>query len=69
MTVDFESAEAFTNCIYETAAPVQAILSNQSQERRKEILGVVTEAANKFADKSSGSFSLSNEVICIVGKR
>jgi hypothetical protein len=55
MIFSFESAEAFTNFVYETAAPVQAILSNQPQERRKEILRAVTEAASRYVDKSSGS--------------
>lgn len=69
MIFDFESAEAFTNCIYETASPVQAILSNQTEERRKEILQVVTEAANKYVDKNTNSISFRNEVICIVGSK
>jgi len=65
---DFDSPEAFTNFEYETAAPIQAILSNQTQIRRKEILRTVTEAASKYADKSSGSVSLSDEAICIVDR-
>ncbi|MDQ3083180.1 MAG: hypothetical protein M3Q77_00005, partial [Thermoproteota archaeon] len=69
MVFRFESAEEFTNFIQETASPVQALLSNQSEERRKEILGTVTEEVNKYIDKSPGSVSLSNEVICIVGKK
>jgi enediyne biosynthesis protein CalE5 len=32
---DFDSAEAFTNFTYETAAPIQAILSNQTPDRKK----------------------------------
>jgi SAM-dependent methyltransferase len=66
---DFDSADTFTNFVYETASPVQAILSNQSQERRKEILRAVTEAASRYVDKSSGSVRVSNEAICIVGKK
>ena len=66
MIFDFESDEAFTNCIYETASPIQVILSNQSEERRKQLLKTLTEAANKHADKNSGNVSFSNEVICIV---
>lgn len=48
---------------------LHATLSNQTEERRKEILGAVTEAARKYADKSSGAVKLSNEAICIVGKK
>jgi enediyne biosynthesis protein CalE5 len=69
VTFHFDSAEAFTNYVYETAAPIQAILSNQTEERRKEILGAVTEAARKYADKSTGAVKLNNEAICIVGKK
>lgn len=69
MFFDFESAEAFTNCIYETASPVQVILLNQSEERRKEILQVVTEAANNYVDKKTDSICFKNEVICIVGSK
>src|ERR687891_1988005 len=69
MVFIFDSADDYTNFVYETAAPVQAILSNQPQERRKEILRAVTEAASRYVDKSSGSVWVSNEAICIVGKR
>lgn len=66
---EFSSAEEFTNFVYETTAPVQAILSNQSEERRREILKAVTEAVSNYLEKSSGSVSLSNEAICIVGNK
>ena len=69
MVFNFDSADDYTNFVCETAAPVQAILSNQLQERRKEILQAVTEAASRYVDKSSGSVRVSNEAICIVGKR
>lgn len=69
MILDFDSAEAYTNFVSETAAPIQTILSNQSQEKRKEILRAITEAARNHADKDSGLVSLSNETICIAGKR
>jgi len=69
MVFDFESADVFTNFVYETASPVQAVISNQPQERRKQLLKAVTEAANKHADKNSGNVRFSNEAICIVGKK
>lgn len=69
VTFDFDSSEAFTSYVYETAAPIQAILSNHPEERRNEILGAVTEAARKYADKSSGAVKLNNEAICIAGKK
>lgn len=66
---DFDSAEAFTNFVCETAAPIQAILSNQTRDKRREILTAITEAVGKYINKSSGSISISNEAICVVGKR
>jgi ubiquinone/menaquinone biosynthesis C-methylase UbiE len=66
---EFGLAEEFTNFVYETTAPVQAILSKQSEERKREILKAVTEAASNYLEKSSGSVSLSNEAICIVGNK
>jgi len=69
MIFDFDSAEAYTDFVCETAAPIQIILSNQLQEKRKEILGAITEAARSYADKETGHVSLSNETICIAGKR
>jgi ubiquinone/menaquinone biosynthesis C-methylase UbiE len=69
VTFNFESAEDFTNFVYETASPVQAVISYQPQERRKQLLKTVTEAANNFVDKNSNSISFRNEAICIVGSK
>ena len=70
MIFDFESAEAFTNFVCETAAPIQVALSNQSKERRTEILKAITdEAANRYGDNTSGSVNLSNEAICVAGRK
>jgi SAM-dependent methyltransferase len=70
MIFDFESAEAFTNFVCQTAAPIHAVLSKQSQERRNEILKVITDkVANRYTDKTSSSVNLSNEAICIAGRK
>ena len=70
MIFNFKSAEEFTNFVCETASPVQVMLSNQSEERRKEILKAITEAAaNNFVNKNSDSISVRNEAICIVGTK
>jgi ubiquinone/menaquinone biosynthesis C-methylase UbiE len=66
---DFDSAEDYTSFVYETAAPIQAMLTDQTQERREEILKAVTEAMRKYADKNTGAVRLDNEAICIVGKK
>jgi hypothetical protein len=69
MIFDFDSAEAYTNFVCETAAPVQTILSKQSQEKRKEVLRAITEATKKYADKNTGKVKFENESILIVGKK
>ena len=69
VSFDFDSAEVYTRFVYETAAPVQAILANQPQERREEILKAITESARKYAENDIGSVRLSNEAICVVGTK
>jgi ubiquinone/menaquinone biosynthesis C-methylase UbiE len=70
MIFNFKSAEEFTNFVCETASPVQVLLSKQSEERRKKLLQVITEAAaNNYTDKNSDSIKLRNEAICIVGTK
>jgi len=66
---DFESADDFTNFVLETAGPVQAMLANQTSERKREILKSVTEAAKKYADDNTGIVKFENEAILIVGKK
>lgn len=69
VTFNFDSAEVYTSFVYETAAPVQAMLANQQQERREEILKAITEAARKYAENDTRSVRLSNEAICVVGAK
>jgi hypothetical protein len=54
---------------FSTAASLHALLTNETQERRKEILKAVTEAARKYADDNTRSLELTNEAICVVGKK
>ena len=69
ISVEFDSAETYTSLIQETAASLHALLTNETQERRKEILKAVTEAARKYADDNTRSLKLTNEAICVVGKK
>ena len=69
VTFEFDSAETYTSLIQETAASLHALLTNETQERRKEILKAVTEAARKYADDNTRSLKLTNEAICVVGKK
>jgi ribosome-binding factor A len=69
VTFEFDSAETYTSFIQETAASLHTLLTNETQERRKEILKAVTEAARKYADDNTRSLKLTNEAICVVGKK
>jgi ubiquinone/menaquinone biosynthesis C-methylase UbiE len=70
MIFNFKSAEEFTNFVCETASPVQVILSKQPEERRKELLKVITEkVVNNYVDNNSDSIRFGNEAICIVGTK
>jgi hypothetical protein len=69
VSFNFDSAEVYTSFVYETAAPVQAMLANQPHERREEILKAITESARKYAESDTRSVRLSNEAICVVGTK
>jgi hypothetical protein len=69
VSFDFNSPEDFTTFTSETAGPLQKLLSNQTNERKKEILIAVTEAAKKYAVENTGNIKFDNEVILIAGKK
>lgn len=68
-SLNFDSAEAYTSYTYETAAPLQAMLANQPQERREEILKAITESARKYTENDTRSVRMINEAICVVGTK
>jgi ubiquinone/menaquinone biosynthesis C-methylase UbiE len=69
VSFDFDSAEDYTSFVYETAAPLQAMLANQPHERKEEILKAITESTRKYAENDTSSVRLSNEAICVVGTK
>jgi enediyne biosynthesis protein CalE5 len=69
VTFTFDSAEAFTSYQWDTAAPLRAELENEAQEKREEILKAVNESARKYADNNTGEVKITNEAICVVGKK
>jgi ubiquinone/menaquinone biosynthesis C-methylase UbiE len=69
VTFNFDSAEVYTSFVYETAAPVQAMLANQQQERREEILKAISESAREYAENDRPNIRMSNEAICVVGRK
>jgi ubiquinone/menaquinone biosynthesis C-methylase UbiE len=69
VSFDFDSPEDYTTFTSETIGPLEKMIANQTSQRKKEILKVVTEAAEKYADKNTGVVSFVNEAILIVGKK
>jgi SAM-dependent methyltransferase len=67
ITFDFDSPDSYTRFHQQIAAPIQAMLSSHTEERKKQVWNSVTEAVWQYAD-SHGRVNLDNEVICIVGK-
>lgn len=73
VTTKFETAEEFTKFTQDIAAPVNAILKNQSKERTQQIWNAITQEVSKYAttgadsNEKQGSVSVNNEAICIVG--
>jgi hypothetical protein len=65
---EFTSAEDFTRFQQEIAAPVIAMLANETKSRQDEIWNKVTDAVKKYSNEN-GHVKLSNECICIVGRK
>jgi ubiquinone/menaquinone biosynthesis C-methylase UbiE len=67
VTFSFESAQAYTRFQQAVTAPIQAMLANQTEEKRKQVWDAVTDAVSNYTD-SHGTVNIDNDVICIVGK-
>jgi SAM-dependent methyltransferase len=67
ITFGFDSPDSYTRFHQQIAAPIQAMLSSHTEERKRRVWNSVTEAVWQYAD-SHGRINLDNEVICIVGK-
>jgi hypothetical protein len=69
VTFEFDSAEDYTKFTQDIAAPVHAVLANQTLERKEHIWKAVSKAAEKYVNSPKGSIHLNNEAICIVGTK
>jgi ubiquinone/menaquinone biosynthesis C-methylase UbiE len=65
---EFDSAEDYTQFQKELTAPIIAMIANETKSRQDEIWNRVTDAAKKYSD-DRGHIKLSNECICIVGRK
>jgi ubiquinone/menaquinone biosynthesis C-methylase UbiE len=69
VTFRFSSPEEFTSFHQAINAPIKMMMSGQSADRQQEIWNAVTDAARKYADVSTGTVDLQNEVIYVAAKR
>jgi enediyne biosynthesis protein CalE5 len=69
VTFEFDSTETYTSCILETSPSLHALLTNETQERGREISKAVTEAAEKYKENNTGKASFKNETILVVGRK
>ena len=63
-----DSAQDYTQFQKELTAPIIAMLANETKPTQDEICNRITDAAKKFSD-DRGHIKLSNEAICIVGRK
>jgi enediyne biosynthesis protein CalE5 len=69
VTFEFDTAEEYTNFTKDIAAPVLAMLADQTSDRKELIWKAVTEAATEYVKNNTDSIVLDNEAICIVGEK
>jgi hypothetical protein len=70
VTFDFDSPDDFTAFTVEHGGPaLQKLIAGQITERRKEILRVISKAAEKYVDDTTGKVKFENETILIVGRK
>jgi len=67
VTFSFDSAESVSRFHQQISAPLQIMLANQTEEKKKQAWDALTEATRKYADPA-GRVTITNEVICVAGK-
>jgi hypothetical protein len=68
VTFSFESPESYTRFQQAIAAPIHAMISRETEERKKEIWQAITQAVLQYAG-SDNLVNLNNEVICVTARR
>ena len=53
---------------WDIAAPINAMVNGQPQDRQTELWGMITDAARELSN-SGGSISMPNETILVAGRR
>ena len=66
----FIDIQSYTTFNQDIVAPIRVMLANETEERKQEIWGAVTDQARRqYADPDSGRVKFDNEAICIVGRK
>jgi ubiquinone/menaquinone biosynthesis C-methylase UbiE len=68
VTFEFNSAEDYVRFTKEIAAPVNAMLANETEERKTQIWNKVTDQVKAQYTEDNGRVKMDNEAICIVAK-
>ena len=68
VTFTFDTPQDYTRFHQSIAAPIHAMIANETQERKEEIWNAVTaEITRRYANDSTESVSLNNQAICVSG--
>jgi SAM-dependent methyltransferase len=69
VTFEFDSAEDFVRFTKDIAAPVNALLANETEERKAKIWKTLSDQVKAQYSKDNGHVKLDNEAICFVARR
>lgn len=69
VTFEFDSAEDYVRFTQDIAAPVNAMLSGETEERKAQIWNKVTDEIKTQYTQDNGRVKLDNEAICVVARR
>ncbi len=68
MVLQFATGEEYTEFMRDIAAPINAMVNGQPQDRQTELWGMIADAARELSN-SGGSISMPNETILVAGRR
>lgn len=69
VTFEFDSPDDYIKFVQEIAAPVNMMLANETEDRKKEIWSAIADQVNLlYLDSHTGHAKFDNESICVVGR-
>ena len=68
VTTDFASVEELCSYLRDIAAPIMALLANQTVEKQAQFWDAFSDAARTYANEN-GQIQIPNSTICVVGKK